>query len=217
MEETKTSPYHLQGNGMVERHNRVIADVILKYCAGNANTWDVMLPNLSFVYNSTVHRTTWHTPFSLVYGQECKYPIDLLLPMAPKRRVHEEQEKTSAIRREENHQMQDVEEVQATELTGHNQRESMTEANLEPSPPSAKQTDPPDTTDQQSTTPYKTFSTEFKNIHRPHNSKELKRTLMTLNFETPSPRLLFNTERRPKWAKPFPKRYRIDDERKHES
>ena len=32
MEKTKTSPYHPQ-DGMVERHNRVIADVISKYCA----------------------------------------------------------------------------------------------------------------------------------------------------------------------------------------
>ena len=83
MEKTKTSPYHPQGNGMVERHNWFIADVISKYCAGNPKTWDEMLPYLSFVYNTTVHRTKAHTPFSLVYGKECKYPIDLLLPEAP--------------------------------------------------------------------------------------------------------------------------------------
>ena len=35
MEKTMTSPCHPQGNGMVERHNRVIADVVSKYCAGN--------------------------------------------------------------------------------------------------------------------------------------------------------------------------------------
>ena len=36
-----------------------------------------MLPYLSFVYNTTIHRTTGAAPFSLVYGQECQYPIDL--------------------------------------------------------------------------------------------------------------------------------------------
>ena len=31
----------------------------------------------------TVHKTTGQTPISLVFGQECKYPIVLLLPKAP--------------------------------------------------------------------------------------------------------------------------------------
>ena len=36
-----------------------------------------------FVYNTTVHKTTGQTPFSLVFRQECKYPIDLLFPKTP--------------------------------------------------------------------------------------------------------------------------------------
>ena len=46
-----------------------------------------MLPYLSFVYNTTVHRTTGNTLFSLVYGQEFKYSIDLLLPEAPGHKI----------------------------------------------------------------------------------------------------------------------------------
>ena len=42
-----------------------------------------MIPYLNFVYNTTVHKTTGQTPFSLVFGQECKCPIDPLLPKAP--------------------------------------------------------------------------------------------------------------------------------------
>ena len=83
IDKTRTLACHPQGNGMVERHNRVIADVISKYRSGNPHTLDKMLPYLSFVYNTTVHRTTGHTPFSLVFGQECRYPIDLFLPKAP--------------------------------------------------------------------------------------------------------------------------------------
>ena len=80
IDKTRTSPYHPQGNGQVERHNRVIADVISKYCADNPRTWDKLLPYLSFIYNTTIHRTTQATPYSLVYGQECQYPIDLFYP-----------------------------------------------------------------------------------------------------------------------------------------
>ena len=80
IDKSRTSPYHPQGNGQVERHNRVIADVISKYCADNPRTWDTVLPLLNFVYNTTIHRTTGATPSNLVHGQECQYPIDLFYP-----------------------------------------------------------------------------------------------------------------------------------------
>ena len=54
---------------MVERQNRVVADVISKYCANNASSWDQMILYLNFVYNTTVHKTTGQTPLSLVFGQ----------------------------------------------------------------------------------------------------------------------------------------------------
>ena len=83
IEKTRTSPYHPQENGMVKRHNRVVADVISKHCANNPSSWDQMIPYRNFVYNTTVHKTARQIPFSLLFGQECKYPIDLLLPKAP--------------------------------------------------------------------------------------------------------------------------------------
>ena len=83
IEKTRSSPYHPQGNGMVERHSRVVADVFSKYCANNPSGWDQKILYLKFVYNTTIHKTTGQTPFSLVFGEECKYPIDLLLPKAP--------------------------------------------------------------------------------------------------------------------------------------
>ena len=68
---------------MVERHNRVVADVISKYCANSPSGWYQMISYLNFVYNTNVNKTTGQTSFSLVFGQECKYAIDLLLPKAP--------------------------------------------------------------------------------------------------------------------------------------
>ena len=72
IEKTRTSPYHPQGKGLVERHNRVVADVISNYCANNQSYWDQMIRYLNFVYNTTVHKTTGQTPFSIMFGQECK-------------------------------------------------------------------------------------------------------------------------------------------------
>ena len=58
-------------------HNRVIADVISKYCGDSPRTWDKLLPYLIFIYNTTIHRTTQATPYRLVYGKEGQYPINL--------------------------------------------------------------------------------------------------------------------------------------------
>ena len=80
IDKSRTSPYHSKGNRQVERHNRVIADVISKYWADNPRTWDTVLHYLNFVHNTTIHRTTGATPFNLVHGKECQYPIDLFYP-----------------------------------------------------------------------------------------------------------------------------------------
>ena len=74
---TRTSPYHPQGKGQVERFNRVIADTISKYCAERRQERDLYLQHFLFVYNTTVHRTTRLTPFSMLFGKEAKFSIDL--------------------------------------------------------------------------------------------------------------------------------------------
>ena len=83
IEKTRTTPYHPQGNGQVERFKRVIADTLSKYCAEKPQEWDVYLPYITFVYNTTVHRTIGATPYSMIFGREAQYPIDLFVPKPP--------------------------------------------------------------------------------------------------------------------------------------
>ena len=82
IEKTRTTPYHPQGNGQVERFIRVIADTLSKYCAEKPQEWDVYL-YITFVYNTTVHRTIGATPYSMIFGREAQYPIDLFVPKPP--------------------------------------------------------------------------------------------------------------------------------------
>ena len=83
IDKTRTTPYHPQGNGQVERFNRVIVDTISKYCAEKPHLWDTYLPYVTFVYNTTVHRTIGTTPYSMLFGKEAQYPIDLFYPKPP--------------------------------------------------------------------------------------------------------------------------------------
>ena len=41
------------------------------------------LPYITFVYNTTVHRTIGVTPDSMVFAREAQYPIDLSVPKPP--------------------------------------------------------------------------------------------------------------------------------------
>ena len=83
IEKTRTTPYHPQGNGQVENLKRVIADSLSKYCAEKPQEWDVYLPYITFVYNTTVHRKIGATPYSLIFGREAQYHIDLLVSKPP--------------------------------------------------------------------------------------------------------------------------------------
>ena len=82
IEQKRTSPYHAQENGMVERHNRVTAYFISNYCTNNPSSWDQRICYVNFIYNTAVHRKTGQKPSSLVFGQESKDPNYLLLPKA---------------------------------------------------------------------------------------------------------------------------------------
>ena len=83
VEKTRTTPYHPQANGQVERFNRVIADTLSIYCAEKPQEWDVYLLYITFVYDNTVHRSIGATPYSMIFGREAQYPIDLFVPKPP--------------------------------------------------------------------------------------------------------------------------------------
>ena len=83
IEKTRSTPYHPQGNRQVERFNRFIADTLSKYCAEKPQEWDVYLPYFTFVYNTTVRRTIGATPYSMIFGRETQYPIDLFVQKPP--------------------------------------------------------------------------------------------------------------------------------------
>ena len=69
--------------GHAEQFNRVIADTISENCAKRPQEWDLYLPYVTFVYNTTVHKIRGTTPFSMLYGNEAQYPIELYFPKPP--------------------------------------------------------------------------------------------------------------------------------------
>ncbi|XP_071739391.1 uncharacterized protein [Rutidosis leptorrhynchoides] len=73
-----TSVAHPQANGLCEVTNRDIVSGIKKRLYENRTGWVDELPNVLWAHRTTFKKSTWETPFSLVYGSEA--PAKILVP-----------------------------------------------------------------------------------------------------------------------------------------
>jgi len=68
----RTTAYHPQSNGSIERSHHVLAEYLKQYT--NKSDWDKYLKLASFSYNTSVHEGTRYTPYELVYGRRARVP-----------------------------------------------------------------------------------------------------------------------------------------------
>ena len=78
IEKTRTTPYHPQSDGMVERFNRTLATMLTAYVSSNQKDWDEQLPYVMMAYRSADHETTGMSPNMLMFGREVSTPLDLM-------------------------------------------------------------------------------------------------------------------------------------------
>lgn len=62
IEPTRTSDYHPQTNGQVDRFNRTLVNMLKCYVADHTNAWDRLLSMVTFAYNARPHRGTKIAP-----------------------------------------------------------------------------------------------------------------------------------------------------------
>ena len=74
----RTTPYHAQTDGMVERFNSTLKSMLKKFVASNARDWDEYLPYLLFAYREAPQESTGFSPFELLYGRHVRGPLDVL-------------------------------------------------------------------------------------------------------------------------------------------
>ena len=70
----KTSPYHPQSNGMLERFHATLKSMLRKTCP-QPKEWDKWLPYLLFAYQESPHSATGFSPFELLFGREVRGPL----------------------------------------------------------------------------------------------------------------------------------------------
>jgi hypothetical protein len=79
IEKSRTTPYHPQSDGLVERMNRTIEAMISMYISPGQRDWDEYLPYIMMAYRSAVQSTTGYTPNKMMLGREVELPIDLII------------------------------------------------------------------------------------------------------------------------------------------
>ena len=83
IQQTRTTPYRPNSDGLVERFNRTLKQMLRIFCAENPNDWDDHLPYLLMAYRASEQKSTGCTPNLLFLQREISCPLDLMVGPSP--------------------------------------------------------------------------------------------------------------------------------------
>lgn len=78
MRQLTTTPYHPICNGLVERFNGTLKQMLKKMCIDRPKDWDKYLPALLFAYRDVPQDSLGFSPFDLVYARPVRGPMTIL-------------------------------------------------------------------------------------------------------------------------------------------
>ena len=77
IKQLSTSVYHPQTDGLVERFNRTLKQMLKKVMEADGRNWDQLLPYLMFSIREVPQSSTGHSPFELLYGRRPRGLLDI--------------------------------------------------------------------------------------------------------------------------------------------
>ncbi|GAA54787.1 gap-Pol polyprotein [Clonorchis sinensis] len=81
---TRTTPYHPEGNGLVERTNRTIKKILTTFVDRyEGERWDEHIPLCMLAYRAATHESTGYAPAFLQLGHDLRLPSDADTPVVP--------------------------------------------------------------------------------------------------------------------------------------
>lgn len=73
----RTSVYHPQTDGLVERFNQTLKAMLRKVISQDGKEWDLLLPYLMFAVREVPQSSTGFSPFELLYGRQPRGILDI--------------------------------------------------------------------------------------------------------------------------------------------
>ena len=78
---SRTTAYHPQCDGLVERQNRTLQDILSAYVSDHQDDWDQWVSLAVYAYNTSTHESTGFSPYELVFGRIARTPLELDLDL----------------------------------------------------------------------------------------------------------------------------------------
>jgi len=94
IEHLRTTPYHTQSNGLVERFNGTLKSMLRKLCTERPSDWDRYLEAVLFAYREVKQESLGFSPFELLYGRTVRGPMAILREVWSKDIPEEEKQST---------------------------------------------------------------------------------------------------------------------------
>src|SRR4029434_7342244 len=77
VKQIRTSVYHPQTDGLVERFNKTLKHMLRKVIAVDGKNWDQLLPYVLFSIREVPQGSTGFSPFELLYGRRPRGLLDV--------------------------------------------------------------------------------------------------------------------------------------------